>query len=56
MLKVGYELVSPFGLDHDVVYVGFNGSPDEVLEALEHATLVCSPIVLQTKWHCDVAE
>ena len=22
LLKVGYDLVSPFGLDHDVVYVG----------------------------------
>ena len=43
LLKVGYDLVSPFGLDHDVIYVGLNGSPDEVPETLEHATLVRSP-------------
>ena len=30
LLKVGYDLVSPFGLDHDVVHVGLNGPPDEV--------------------------
>ena len=48
-LKIGYEVVSPFGLDHDVIYVGLNGSPDEIFETLEHTTLVRSPIVLQTK-------
>ena len=46
LLKVGYDLVSPFGLDHDVVHIGLNGSPDEVSETLEHTTLVCSPDVL----------
>ena len=56
LLKVSYDLVSPFGLDHDVVHVGLNGPPDEVLKTLQHTTLVCSPSVLQTKWHCDIAE
>jgi len=56
LLKVSYELVSPFGLDHDVIYVGLNSSPDEVPETLEHSTLVRSPSVLQTERHCDVAE
>ena len=46
MLKDGYDLVSPFGLDHDVVYVGLNGLPKEVLKTLEHTMLVRSPIIL----------
>ena len=46
LLKVGYDLVSLFGLDHDVVHVGLNGPPDEVPKTLEHTTLVCSLIVL----------
>ena len=46
LLKVGYDLVSPFGLDHDVVHVGLNGPPDEVPKTLEHTMLVCSPSVL----------
>jgi hypothetical protein len=32
-------LVSLFGLDHDVIHVSLNGSPDEVLETLEHTML-----------------
>ena len=36
LLKVSYDLVSSFGLDHDVVHVGLNGSPNEVSETLEH--------------------
>ena len=56
LLKVSYELVSPFGLDHDVIHVGLNGLPDEVSKTLEHTTLIRSPSVLQTKRHCDVAE
>ena len=55
-LKIGYEMVIPFGLDHDVVNVGLNGLPDEVPETLEHTALVCSPSVLQTERNCDVAE
>ena len=47
----GYEVVDPFGLNHDVVNVGLNGLPDEVPEAFEHAALVRSPSVLQTEWH-----
>ena len=39
-----------------VDYIGLNGSPDEVLETLEHATLVHSPRVFQTERHCDIAE
>ena len=47
LLKVGYDLVNPFGLDHDVIHVGLNGSSDEVPETLEHTTLVCSPCVFR---------
>ena len=54
--RISYEVVGPFGFDHDVINVGLNSPPDEVPEALEHTTLVCSPSVLQTKQHCDVAE
>ena len=46
LLKIGYEVVSLFGLDHNVVHVGLNGSPDEGPETLEHTTLVHSPSVL----------
>ena len=35
LLKVSYELVSSFGLDYDVIYVGLNGPPDEVSKTLE---------------------
>ena len=56
LLKVVYDLVSLFGLDHDVIHVGLNGSPNEVPETLEHTTLVRSPSVLQIEWHYNVAE
>ena len=49
LLKVDYELVNPSRLDHDVVHIGLNGSPDEVSEILEHTTLVCRPYVFQTE-------
>ena len=42
LLKIGYEVVSPFGLDHDVIDVGLDGLPDEIPETLEHAALVHS--------------
>ena len=45
-LKIGYEMVIPFGLDHDVVNVGLNGPLDEVPEVLEHTALVRGPNVL----------
>ena len=41
LLKIGYEVVSPFGFDHDVINVGLNGLLDEVPEILEHTMLVC---------------
>ena len=44
-LKIGYDLVSPFGLDHNVIHIGLDGSPDEVSKTLEHTTLVRSPYV-----------
>ena len=53
---VGYDLVSPFGLNHNVIYIGLNGSLDEVSETLEHTILIRSPSVLQTEQHCDIAE
>ena len=46
LLKIGNEVVSLFGLDHDVINVGLNGPPDEVPEAFEHTALVCSPSIL----------
>ena len=46
MLKIGNEMVRPFGLNHDVINVGLNGAPDEVPKASEHTTLVRSPNVL----------
>ena len=42
LLKIGDQVVSPFGLNYDVIDVGLNGSPDEVLEAFEHIVLVRS--------------
>ena len=51
MFKIGDKVVSPFGLNYDVVDVGLNGPPDEVPEAVEHTALVSSPNVLQTEWH-----
>ena len=50
-LKIGNKVVSPFGLNYDVVDVGLNGSSDEVSEAFEHTALVRSPNVLQTERH-----
>ena len=43
LLKDGYDLFSPFGLDHDVIHVGHNSLPDEIPETLEHTILVHSP-------------
>ena len=43
MFQVSYDLVSPFGFDHDVIHVGLNGLPEEIPETLEHAALVRSP-------------
>ena len=51
LLKVCNEVVSRFGLNHDVINVGLNGPPDEVPEAVEHTVLVSCPSVLQIKWH-----
>ena len=49
--EVGDKVVSPFGLNYDVINVGLNGSPDEVPKAFEHTALVHSPSILQTKQH-----
>ena len=45
LLKIGNEVVSPFGLNHDVIHVGLNSLLDEIPEILEHAALVHSPRV-----------
>ena len=37
LLKIGNEMVSPFGLNHDVINVGLNGLPNEVSEAAYNA-------------------
>ena len=55
LLKIGNEVVSPFGLNYDVINVGLNGPPDEVPEASEHTSLVRCRSVLQTKRHRDIA-
>ena len=49
-------MVNPFGLNYNVVNVGFNGPPNEVPKTLKHTMLVCSTSVLQTEWHGDIAE
>ena len=46
LLKINNEVVSPLGLDHDVVNVGLNGPPNEVPKTLEHTMLVHSPSIL----------
>ena len=51
LLKIGNEVVSPFGLNYNVVNVGLNGPLDEVPEASEHTALVRSPSVFQTQQH-----
>ena len=47
MLKVDDKVFGPLGFNYDVVDVGLNGPPDEVPEAVEHTTLVSSPIVFR---------
>ena len=47
MLKIGNEVVSPFGLNYDVVDIDLNGPPDEVPEAIEHTALVSGPSVFR---------
>ena len=46
LLKIGNEMVSLFGLDHDVINVVLNSPPNEVLETLEHTTLACGSNVI----------
>ena len=46
LLKIDNEVVSPFGLNYDVIDIGLNGPPDEVPEAFEHTVLIRSPSVL----------
>ena len=45
-VKVCYDLVCLFGLDHDVIHVCLNGLPDEIPKMIDHAVLVRSPRVL----------
>ena len=51
LLKIGNEVVSLFGLNHDVINIILNDLHDEVPEAFEHTTLVHSPSVLQIEQH-----
>ena len=51
MFKNVDKVVSPFGLNYDVVDVGLNGPPNEVPEAVEHTALVSRPSILQTERH-----
>ena len=43
------------GLDHDVVHVGLDGSPDVLAKDLGHAPLVRGPCVSKTEWHSHIA-
>ena len=49
MLKIGDKVVSPFGLNYDVIDVGLNGPPNEVPEVIEHTALVGGPRVFRPK-------
>ena len=51
LLKIGNKVVSSFGLNHDVIDIGLNGSPNEVSKAIKHTTLVRRPSILQTEQH-----
>ena len=51
MFKIDDKVVSPFGLNYDVVDVGLNGLPNEVPKASEHTALVRSSNVFQTERH-----
>ena len=37
--KIGNEMVSPLGFNHDVINIGLNGPPNEVPEAFEHTAM-----------------
>ena len=41
--EVDDKMVNLFGLNYDVIDVGLNCLPDEVLEAVEHTALVSCP-------------
>jgi hypothetical protein len=43
------------GLNHDVIDVNLEVTPDLLMEASLHATLICHVGVLQPKRHLDVA-
>ena len=54
-LQVVDEILGLSGLDHDVVHIGLNGSPNVVAKDLGHAPLVCGPYVSEAERHSHVA-
>ena len=51
LLEISNEVVSSFGLNHDVINIGLNGPSDEIPESFEHTALLHSPSILQTERH-----
>ena len=54
-LQVIDEITSLSGLDHDIVHVGLDGSPDVLAKDLGHASLVCGPYISETERHSHIA-
>ena len=54
-LQVIDEIPGLSRLDHDVVHVGLDGSPDVLAKDLGHAPLVCGPCISEAKWHSHIA-
>jgi hypothetical protein len=53
-LEVGYELVSVFRLDYDVIHVCLNGLSNEITKTFKHTLLVGCSCVLQTEHHANI--
>jgi hypothetical protein len=54
-IEIVNQIVDLPGFYYDVVNVGLNGWPDVFPENVLHASLVCSPRVLETEGHSNVA-
>ena len=53
--QVTDEVTRLLGLDHDVVHVGLDSSPDVLAKDLGHAPLVCGPCVSKAERHSHIA-
>ena len=54
-LQVIDEILGLSDLDHDVIHIGLDGSPDVLTKDLGHAPLVCGPYVPEAEWHSHIA-